>query len=651
MEIFRLFGSIFIDNSDADKKIGNTEKKAESLAKKFGDGIKTVAKWGAAIGGASIAAGGAMMGVATKAASATDRIDKMSQKLGMSRQAFQQWDFILSQNGVNIESLSSGMKTLTNQVDDLARGGSIATEAFGALGLSYNDLKGLSREQIFEKTIVALQGIEDEAKRAAIANDLLGRTGQELAPLLNAGAESVEELKQKAHELGLVLDDDAIDAGVKFTDTMDQLKRSFENVISQVGVGVMPIIQKFADWIIANMPIIQAIIQNVFKAFEFIVNSVVSIIQMLLLWFNALFEGNKQTFEGMSEKIKEVFTFIYDYWISVWEGIKAFWEENGQAILQNASIVFLLILETVETAFNAVKEIIVQVVNFVSPWIQEKLEQIKQFWAENGEQIMQAVQNAFQFIQSVIEFVMPFILAIITQVWNNIQGVIDGSLNVIMGIIKVFSGLFTGDFSKLWEGIKQIFSGALEFIWNFIQLSLIGRVMGVVRKFGSLFKSAMSQPFTWIRNFINKILSSITSRAKSFASGFVGAFKFIPNGMKSILNGIVSAFNKLIRGLNRFKVNIPKWVPGLGGKSFGISIPTIPALAEGGNIVRCGRVLVGEAGPEILDLPKGAKVTPLNHPSLQEKRAQPLIIQLMATNNRELARWLIDDINELLARR
>ena len=122
--------------------------------------------------------------------------------------------------------MGAGMKTLTNQLDELGKGGKVATDAFGELGLSYDDLAGKSQEEVFEITIQALQGMEDETKRAAIANDLLGRSGQELAPLLNAGADSVDELKKQAHELGLVLEDDAIDAGVKFTDTMDNLKRA-----------------------------------------------------------------------------------------------------------------------------------------------------------------------------------------------------------------------------------------------------------------------------------------------------------------------------------------------------------------------------------------------------------------------------------------
>jgi len=69
--------------------------------------------------------------------------------------------------------------------------------------------------------------------------------------------------------------------------------------------------------------------------------------------------------------------------------------------------------------------------------------------------------------------------------------------------------------------------------------------------------------------------------------------------------------NILIRGLNKLKFDIPDWVPKIGGKEFGIKIKEIPRLAEGGDIIGSGHAIVGEAGPELLSLPTGARVTPL----------------------------------------
>ena len=122
MKLFELFGDIFINNEDANRKMNDTDKKGKSIAETLGSGIKTAAKWGTAI-----------------VAGAGDRVDKLSQKLGFSREGFQEWDFILSQSGASIDSMQSGMKTLTNQFDELGKGGKVATDAFGELGLKYED--------------------------------------------------------------------------------------------------------------------------------------------------------------------------------------------------------------------------------------------------------------------------------------------------------------------------------------------------------------------------------------------------------------------------------------------------------------------------------------------------------------------------------
>jgi hypothetical protein len=82
----------------------------------------------------------------------------------------------------------------------------------------------------------------------------------------------------------------------------------------------------------------------------------------------------------------------------------------------------------------------------------------------------------------------------------------------------------------------------------------------------------------------------------------------IVSGIKGAINWVINGINTFIRGLN--KIKIPDWVPGVGGK--GINISEIPTLAEGGEILRSGRVIVGEAGPEMLELPQGAKVKPLD---------------------------------------
>lgn len=359
MELFRLFGSILIDDKEAIESLKNADQKgketSESMGKKFGNAAKTVGKGMLAVGTATVGAIGVLTGMATKTAETTDRIDKMSQKIGLSREGFQEWDFIMSQSGMSVEQLQMGFKTMVNAVDQAIDGTGKGAESFEKLGISVHDANGQVKDQetIFNEAVIALQGMEEGTEKAKLANDLFGRSGAEMMPLLNGAAGSVEEMKQKAHELGLVLDDETIDAGVVFTDTMDQAQRSLSTIVTKVGAEVMPIIQTMLEWVIANMPTIQSVMSTVFGFIGGAVNNVISGFQDYLLpafqTFYDWIQGNmpviKQFISDTFEKAKEMIDGAKDAVLTITEFIKEHWAvfEPILAGVAGAIVVYKLI--------------------------------------------------------------------------------------------------------------------------------------------------------------------------------------------------------------------------------------------------------------------------------------------------------------------
>jgi hypothetical protein len=231
------FGDEIKDSAKVADDSGGKFEKLGSVMKGVAAGIGVGM---AAIGTAAVTAGKKLFDMANDAAAAGDEIDKASQRIGLSRQGYQEWDYVLSQNGASISSLENGMKKLNNTVDDAINGSSSATEKFQRLGISMADLEGKSREEVFEMTIKGLQGISDEGEKAAIANDLLGTSSVELGALLNQTAESTDALKNKASELGLVMSDESVDAAVNYTDAMDNLTRSFAGVKNNITSQLLP---------------------------------------------------------------------------------------------------------------------------------------------------------------------------------------------------------------------------------------------------------------------------------------------------------------------------------------------------------------------------------------------------------------------------
>lgn len=251
MNVFELYASISLDAKKFNqglKEAGNGVKKAGQTIK---GGLKTAAKVGtvatAAVGAAAAVAGKKVLNMANDTAAAGDAIDKNSQKLGLSRKAYQEWDYVLSQSGVDISSMTAGLKTMTNQVSKAIKGSKDATANFQKLGISTNDLKTLSREELFEKSIKGLQNMKEGTERAALANTLFGRSGAQLQPLLNSSSKSVDELKKKANELGFVMSDKAVNAARDYTDSMDTLKRTFTGVKNRIMAELLPSFKNIMD--------------------------------------------------------------------------------------------------------------------------------------------------------------------------------------------------------------------------------------------------------------------------------------------------------------------------------------------------------------------------------------------------------------------
>ena len=245
-------GKVIFEYDGDTSGIDKANKEAEGKLGKFAKGA---GKALVGIGTAAVGAGAAIMGLAGNVAEQTDRVDKLSQKIGLSRKAFQEWDFIMSQSGSSGEVLQMGMKTLSTQFEAAQDGSEDTRRMFEKLGISMKD--NLSQDELFERMVIGLQGMEAGTEKTALASKLLGRSGTELLPLLNSQAGSLEEMKKQAHELGLVLSDEAVDAGVEFTDSMDQLKRSMGAALVEGFSPLLPVLDDLLQSLIEiSLPLI-----------------------------------------------------------------------------------------------------------------------------------------------------------------------------------------------------------------------------------------------------------------------------------------------------------------------------------------------------------------------------------------------------------
>ena len=224
MDVFDLSAVLRLNSSEYEKGLNSAENNAKTFGSKLKTGLATAAKVGIATVTAATTAMAAGFIKATKATAAYgDNVDKASQRLGLSSEAFQKWDYVMKIAGTNINSMGMGLKTLTNKLDDAKNGSEKSQEMFKKLGISMDDLNKMSREEAFEAAIKGFQGMKDSTERAALANDLFGRSGQALTPLFNQTAEQTEEQIALAEKYGMIMPKAAVKASAAFQDSLTTL--------------------------------------------------------------------------------------------------------------------------------------------------------------------------------------------------------------------------------------------------------------------------------------------------------------------------------------------------------------------------------------------------------------------------------------------
>ncbi len=136
------------------------------------------------------------------------------QKTGLSTSAIQELGFAAKMTGVSAEGMNQGLMRLSRTMANAQQGSAQAEEAFKSVGLSAEQLADMPLDQVLGKVADAFARSEDGATKSAIAMQLFGKSGTDMIPLLDKGSAGIEELRAKAQELGIVMGNDDVEAGV-----------------------------------------------------------------------------------------------------------------------------------------------------------------------------------------------------------------------------------------------------------------------------------------------------------------------------------------------------------------------------------------------------------------------------------------------------
>ncbi|MFS8630097.1 MAG: hypothetical protein LOD92_02800 [Bacillales bacterium] len=332
IEIFKLFGRILVDDGEAQKSLSRTDKNAKTFGDRLRGGIKTAAKWGAALVGAATTAGGAMFALANKATQAADNIAKGAERVGVSTDFYQEMEFWASQNGLSHERMEKAVGRFNQRLGQAVNGNEKYASALQQVGIDLDAVRNgqLSTEDAYAQTIQRLSEMENEQDKVNLATEIFGtRLARDMLPALNEGSLSIEEARKKAQELGLVIGEESLYAAEAFQDSWDQIKRSLGTIVTQIGLSLMPTFQSMMDFILDNVIPVALDLWAAFREGESVIDGVKNV-------FNELFDG--EGFSGLIDMARDSFNNLVT-WLAD-EGIPMLMEGfiQGREMLFNAAM-------------------------------------------------------------------------------------------------------------------------------------------------------------------------------------------------------------------------------------------------------------------------------------------------------------------------
>lgn len=251
MNLFNLFATLTLDNSDYEKKLDQSQKSAGSFSSKIGTAFKTGVRAVAGFTMGVVAAGTAIAALAVNFINAGSEIDDNAQKLGISTEAYQYWSLVLQRAGTDASQLSMAIRNMTTFTQELAAGNGDALLTLQKLGIGYEDFMAMNTEEQLYAIVEALQGMENQTDKVTIAQEIFGnRVYQELLPLLNMEQGSLEDLREEFEELGLILSEDTIKQIAAVGDKVDNFTNTIKTLGLMMGAELLPEIELITDGLV-----------------------------------------------------------------------------------------------------------------------------------------------------------------------------------------------------------------------------------------------------------------------------------------------------------------------------------------------------------------------------------------------------------------
>ena len=315
--------------------------------------------------------------------------------------------------------------------------------------------------------------------------------------------------------------------------------------------SAMTLIQGWQGIFGAGIPLLKTILGDVWTSFTERIPQILGQATTTFESLNGIYQSGIETISGIATSGLEILSGLWDQYgkgilDGVWNWLLGIWDSFNQVLT-------LWIKPAVETVLGAVRRL----------W-DEHLSGMFQKVGEFVAKLISAALEVYQkFIKPVTDWLIVNLAPVFRSVFDTIVGifrvvggiiadVVGGIMRTLGGVIDFLMGVFTGDWRRAWDGVKNIFGG----IWDAIK--------GIF--------NGISDYFATVWNGIKRV--------------FVNVINIIISGLNRFLSGVLAPLNAIIRGINR--------IPGVNIPTLAISIPQIPTLAQGGIVAQPTLAMVGD---------------------------------------------------------
>lgn len=504
------------------------EKSGKGFGEALAKGIKTtsaiIAGALTAATGAAVATGKAFIGAANDVSAMGDAIGDNAAKMGISTKSYQEWDFILQRAGSSIDSMKTSMKTLANAAVS-------GSEAFTALGISQEEIASLNQEQLFERTVTALQGVTDEQTRMALASKLLGKGALELGGVFNMTASEVEATKQEMYDLGAYLDEDAISASDNYQDTMLNMKDSVKGLKISMMKDFLPGVTSVMDGLSkvfsgrGGVEEIQTGLKSVISNVTAMAPQFFSLAQTLII---SLLEGfgpmlpqlATTIFSVINQALVTVVTMLPQLLPAITSGISSIMQSLFECLPIITSSLFQLIGDLVtwlsdttniETFVNGIVSLTSQIAAQMSEILPVLLPAIVRIIGTVANTLM-SPDNIKTLVGAVLQIAGAIFVALVNCVPELIEFVI-GVFKNIKGYVTQFGGDFLKNATK-W--ISDVIIKVAQFSKSIVDKvrNLPSELLNIGKNLVTGLWNGISDKLSWVTNKIKNMGSSITSAIK-----------------------------------------------------------------------------------------------------------------------------------------